>query len=384
MMGAATGDLHLGYRAYSANFGGRNVREMDVEAAWLEVVKEVIALRPHLLTIAGDIFQHPRVGMWAVKAWRDGIRSLSEAGIPTVALIGNHDAGRTLEALTPVLIPDDLPNFHVATGPTGFFIPLSSGELAHVACFPFHIVGETLESRLTYEVKPDPKADVNILVMHAAVRTSADPNALPYFYGGVGALDVGRIADEWDVIHCGDYHAFNRLHPERLAFYAGAPECTTTNVWEETDPRGFVTYDTLLDPPGNLTHHELENRGIDSYRMEDATAEDVNAALTLANSYLGNVEGRVVRLVIAGFPPEERPLIDWAAVRALKAKALHFELHLESTESDIALGSPRAAGMTLEERAAEFYEDTEPAVRACIYRHLGFRLTEGDRAPAAV
>ena len=49
------------YRAYARTApGGRNQRELDVEHAWSRVVDAVVARDPDLVTIAGDVFHHPR------------------------------------------------------------------------------------------------------------------------------------------------------------------------------------------------------------------------------------------------------------------------------------------------------------------------------------
>lgn len=377
MIGVALSDIHLGYRAYPATIDGRNAREVDVEVAWHHAVDRIVQVRPDVVLVAGDILHHPRVSGHAIKAWRDGVRRIVEGtDAHVVAVLGNHDVARTREILAPALIPDDLPRVRIVTEPRRLYLNLPrTGERVAVSAFPFVALG----SGEVYALEPDPDADVNILLIHAAVRTSAEGAArLPVFYAGETALDVGREAERWDVVAAGDYHEFHRLHPDRLAFYSGSIERTSSNIWPETAAKGVVRFDTDTD---ELELLEIPTREMADYDLGDfdhppgATAETVNDALRRMAEY-DRLRGAIVRLKAEHFPRADRDAIDWKLVRQLKTTCLHFQLDLHFADREVAdLGDRRERAVrSLADDAAAFFADDPEPVRACAYGYLGLEV----------
>lgn len=378
MIGAALSDLHLGFRQFQATTDSRNARERDVELAWERAVDEIIAAGPILVTIAGDIFHTVRPSMHAIRAWQQGVRrivrELPEAHV--VAILGNHETPRTLETLTPVVVVDGEPRVHVVTQPKRIRLQTShwigeAHETISVACLPF----VALAAEETYRLDPDPAASVNVLLLHAAVRGGEDGNALPRFYAGDTALDIAREAERWDVVHAGDFHTFTRLHPSALAFYSGAIERTTSDIWSEIAPKGLAIYDTAA---GTLEHREIPARHVDSYDLDDilggyeATADRVNRALAnLADA--SGLDGAVVRLLVLDLPRAERGSIDQALIRRLRDRCLHFRLELRyAADERTPLGDRREGrGLTLEEEAAAWMADEPEDVRECALQYLG-------------
>ena len=373
MRGAAVSDLHLGFRAFAATEGGRNLRELDVERAWAAAVQEIIRARPDLVTIAGDVFHHPRVGSHAVKAFRDGVRRIVESTDALVVVLqGNHDAGRTAEVLSPIVIPDDLPRVQVVTrSETLHFQLRRTSERVAIACLPC----ETLSEARVIELAPDPDADVNVLLIHAPVNTSAeDVERLPMFYAGDQALDAGALAEEFDIVAAGDFHEFRRLHASRLAFYSGSIERTSSNIWPEAAPKGVAVYDTW--------NRHLEFRAIPTRRMLDLGARHrdvaaVNALLDRLNRDLDcervGVADAIVRLVVEEFPRSDRDAIDWSLVRSLKNTCAHFQLDLRfAAPRDVEAGDRREhSARSLIDEAQLFFADDEVPIRDCALAYLG-------------
>ncbi len=85
-------DLHLGA---SPGLGrapyGPESRLADQERAWLAVCELAIEGQAGLVLFAGDAFHRPRPTPSEILAFRAGLRLLDLAGIPTVAIVGNHD-----------------------------------------------------------------------------------------------------------------------------------------------------------------------------------------------------------------------------------------------------------------------------------------------------
>jgi exonuclease SbcD len=93
-------DLHLGFRQYQRlTPSGVNQREADVARTFARVVEQVIALRPDLVLVAGDVFHAVRPSNPAILfAFKQFLRlraALPDALVVMVA--GNHDAPKTTE-----------------------------------------------------------------------------------------------------------------------------------------------------------------------------------------------------------------------------------------------------------------------------------------------
>ena len=387
MRGAALSDIHLGFRQFPAMTEGRNAREVDVERAWFAAVDNVVKAKPDLITIAGDVFQNPRPSMHAVRAWCRGLQILSDKTEAwTLVIPGNHDVGRTADSLSPALVPENLiSGLRVVPKPERVQLHIArTDEDMAVACFPYVAGVEE-----TYRVAPDAHADVNLLLMHAAVKGDAGGDELPHFYGGLGALDVGREADRWDAIICGDFHTFRRLHPTRSVFYSGSIERTSSDIWKEAnDFKGIVLYDT--DLPGELELVKHRTRSVDTVGLGDffddpgpVNAETVNYCLTEMAERGACAD--VIRLLVSEFPREERGDIDWKLVRKLKSSLLHFQLDLRWADrhpahpSHLGAQGNQPAGRSVEASAREFFADDPEPVRGCAFSYLG--LEPGPAVP---
>ncbi|TVQ96291.1 MAG: hypothetical protein EA398_16225 [Deltaproteobacteria bacterium] len=369
---AALADLHLGFRAFSAKSEGtrRNLREVDVERTWERVVDQVVAEDPDLVTIAGDVFHHPRVSDYARRAL---LRGLNRIRCDVVILQGNHDAGKTGEVLTPVALARELAGgtrrIHVATEVER--VVLASGIA--VTCVPY----VDLSVGRNYRLRPDPAAKYNVLLVHAAARSSADGSGkLPYFYGAEDkSLDVGKHADDWDAILLGDYHEYTMLHPTRPVFYSGSIDRTSSNIWQENRSKGWVLVDLEA-----LTHEfrKVETRPMWDYIIDGDSAEEVNLAVAdiAYTAEASDEEPPLVRLRVDDFPRHEKRLIDWSAVNALKRTVAHFYLDLRYRPLEVAgLEDGREAGerVTLESEARAYFKDAPDAVRALVFEELGLR-----------
>lgn len=360
MIGMAAADLHLGFRAWHKVEAGRNLRELDVETAWLRVVEAVVEENPEIFTIAGDIFHHPRVSDHAKAAYIDGLlRILRETETIIFVVCGNHDAAKTTDTLTPILLAGEIDpeRLKVVTEVKRIRVETWRGNDVCVTCVPF----VDLKEARNYELTPHPEAAVNVLCIHAAVRGQASAK-LPKFYAGEDSFDVAGAAYEWDVIACGDFHEYRRLHDDALAFYSGSIERTSSNIWDETAEKVVVRYDTSTM---ELTKIPTGARGMLDFQLEGAGADRVNEELERIRDE-ERIGGKVVRLKAAEFPREERPKLDWALIRELRGRAAHFYFDLRYAPLVLSdLGDRRERDTkhyTLEWEAVQYAQRLEPAV----------------------
>src|SRR5688572_26078795 len=94
-------DLHLGYRQYQRlTPAGINQRESDVARTFQRAIDQVIALRPDLVLVAGDVFHSSRPTNAAIlHAFRQFLRLRTELPrAPVVMVAGDHDTPRTTES----------------------------------------------------------------------------------------------------------------------------------------------------------------------------------------------------------------------------------------------------------------------------------------------
>jgi DNA repair exonuclease SbcCD nuclease subunit len=370
-------DVHLGRRQFAATVDGRNVRERDVERAWAAAVREIIVRQPALVLVGGDIFDSIRPSFHAVKAWQNGVRRIvTETDAHLLAILGNHCAPRTTESLSPVVVVDGEPRVHVVTEPKRIRLVID-GSRVSVDCFPF----TALSGEETYALGRDPDSDLSFLLMHAAVKSSADGDALPYFYAGDRAIDVGREADQYDLIALGDFHERRQLVAGKPVFFPGSLERVSSNIWAEKAPKGFIVYDT-----DTLDHEFVE---IPTRRVLDVTPADcippyldrtqlaghaeVNAAVQgLLDA--STTKDAIVRLVAENFPRQDRDRIDWSLVRELKHRALHFELTLRlASADDIDIVDRRLHATPLIDQARQFLAGYPEDVRTCCLSYLETR-----------
>ena len=93
-------DLHLGFRQYERQTPrGGNQREADVAEAFRRAVDDVIAQRPDLILLAGDIFHSVRPTNPAILFLFQQLQRIRVTlpETPVVLLAGDHDTPRTSE-----------------------------------------------------------------------------------------------------------------------------------------------------------------------------------------------------------------------------------------------------------------------------------------------
>src|SRR5690606_3175251 len=197
-------DLHLGYRAYTrTTSAGVNQREADVSTAVAHAFAEIIALRPDLVVIAGDIFHSIRPSNAAIaEAFRSlsGLVSRLER-VPVVILAGDRDTPRAGDQSSILELFHEIPGVCVAT--------------REVECFHFDQLGLELVAVPHAAVagagwasaRPSAGATHRVLAIHGQLAGELDGQRVPGSLGEGGArIDAALLRpEEWSYVALGHH-----------------------------------------------------------------------------------------------------------------------------------------------------------------------------------
>lgn len=338
-------DIHLGYRQYQRlTPTGINQREWDVANTFRQAVDRIIALRPDVVLVAGDVFHSSRPSNAAILlAFRQLSRlrgELPAAGIVMVA--GNHDTPRTTESGSIMGLFEAL-DIRVASSEAKRFtfeeldlsvlaVPDAPGALP--------------------ELTPGQQTKHNVLLMHADVE-----DVVPRYYAELdrAAVKVSRKdlgVERWSYVALGHYHIHRRVADN--AYYAGSLDYTSLNVWYDLSEqeelglkgKGFVEFDV---DTGKHTFHTLvpsrEFKDLKPIIARNMSPAEVDAAIRRAvEKVKGGIDDKVLRLVIRDIPRQVARELDHRALREYKRRALSFHLDArrpEATRRDTAGGPSR-------------------------------------------
>jgi DNA repair exonuclease SbcCD nuclease subunit len=125
-----TGDTHLGYRQYH-----RPERREDFRAAFRQVAVDAADGSVDAVVHAGDLFHDRRPDLGDIMGALSVLRTIDDAGIPFLAVVGNHEAKRSaqwLDLFESLGLATRLGAEPVTVGDTDFygldFVPRASRE----------------------------------------------------------------------------------------------------------------------------------------------------------------------------------------------------------------------------------------------------------------
>jgi len=328
-----TSDTHLGHQQYPrTDAAGLNQREQDVYAAWHAVVDLAVAERPDLFVHAGDLFDGVRPGNRALAHAMEGFLKLSRAGIPVVAIAGNHEHPKLRETGSPFRLFEHLPGVHVVYKGARETVEVQApGGPVRVHAVPQCQDNEAFAAQVVSAPTGGPGLD--LLVAHGGVPSlpafaHAEFNEL--------TLDPAWFAP-FAYVALGHYHGVHEVAPN--AWYCGAPE--RVSIAEAGQEKGFL--DVRLEPHAPaVTFRPLPGRPYLDLPAIDCTGLDAPQAKAAALTALGRVpEGAVARLRLASLDPSLRGALDVRAIRQAAGSLTHLDLRLDWR--DTGLESPGAS-----------------------------------------
>lgn len=349
-------DLHLGYRQYQRLTPiGANQREADVAQTFRRVVDRVIAIRPDMVVVAGDVFHSVRPANPAILHAFHQFNRLTDAlpGVPIVLVAGNHDLPRASE--------------------TGCILRLFEQENVHVVDFEarrlaFPDLGVSVLAVPDVpggrpELSPDPAARHNVLLIHGEVAGIIPKRAAMTDRATYEITEEELRAPQWTYVALGHYHVHRAVAPN--AYYSGAIDYTSANTWgelaEEREAglpgKGFIEFD--LDTGTHTFHPIPPSRALvelDGFSARGMTGGELDVAIrTAVDACPDGIEDKIVRLVVRDVARHINNDLDHQALREYKRRAFHFQLELlrpdtRSLRGEGAPGHPQSLADFVRER----------------------------------
>ena len=334
-------DLHLGFRQFQRTTpAGINQREADVAKSFTNAIDKIIALRPDIVCIAGDVFHtvrptNPAI-LHAFTQFSRLMRELPDAIVVIAA--GNHEMPRSSESTCILKLFSQI-GIHVAdTGPRQLRFPEQG-----LSIFAVPDIDNQL---LTWE--PDPSARYNIVVAHAEVEGIHPESNGPDDHAALHVPTAVLDSPEWSYIALGHYHVYRKVGMN--AYYSGATDYSSSSIWTEIATqkaqklpgKGIIERD--LDT-GKQTFHPLpvvrEFLDLPPIEGRGMAAADLDASIAgAAQRIIGGIDGKVVRLVARDVPRHVVRELDHKALRDLQRRALHF--HLDTRRPEVIRSTDRS------------------------------------------
>ncbi|ELZ25016.1 metallophosphoesterase [Halosimplex carlsbadense 2-9-1] len=308
-----TGDTHLGYRQYH-----RPERKRDYLDAFRQVADDAVTEDVDAVVHAGDLFHDRRPTLDDIMGALSVLRTLDDAGVPFLAVVGNHEAkreGQWLDLFESLGLATRLGSEPVEVGSTAFygldFVPRSKRE--------------------GFELDLEPHdSDHAALVTHGLFE--------PFDFGEWDPRDIFATTDvEFAALLLGDnHHAETAQVDDTWVTYCGSTERTSA---AERDERGY----NVVEFNGEV---DVRRRGLDTREfvfvdLELGEGEGVERVRQRVGEY--DLDDAVVVVAVdgEGEPVTPAAVEEFALDRgALVARVTDRRETAEEGEREVSFGDP--------------------------------------------
>ncbi|WP_257298837.1 DNA double-strand break repair protein Mre11 [Haloarchaeobius sp. FL176] len=238
-----TGDTHLGYRQYHSP-----ERQRDFFRAFERVVTDAVEDDVDAVVHAGDLFHDRRPGLRDLQGTVAALRDLADAGIPFLAVVGNHEGkrdGQWLDLFEDLGLATRLDDEPHVVGDTAFygldFVPRSRRDDLDYE-FAAH---DTDYAMLVSHGLFEPFAHADWDTERLLAESSVDFDAL--LLGDNHAPGVEEVDDTW-VTYCGSTERASASERDDRGYNIVATEVGTVAISRRgiPDTRAFRFVDVEL------------------------------------------------------------------------------------------------------------------------------------------
>jgi len=309
-----TGDTHVGYQQYNVPD-----RRDDFLDAFRQVVRDAIADDADAVVHAGDLFHDRRPALADIMGTLSVLEELSEAGIPFLAVVGNHEAKRDAQWL------DLYESLGLATR-----LDDEPTVIGDTAFYGLDFVPRSQRDDLDYDFAPH-DADSAALVTHGLFQ--------PFDYGDWDAAEIlTESSVAFDAMLLGDNHDPGKQQVEDAWItYCGSTERASAS---EREDRGYniVTFDDEV----RITRRGLDTREFVFVDVDLGPEEGVERVRSRVGQH--DLEDAVVIVSISGDGDPVTPAsvesfaLDQGALVARVTD--HREITAEEQETEISFADP--------------------------------------------
>jgi len=291
----ALGDAHLGrsHLAHLRDDQGRNVREEDFLRSFTWAVEETLRQEPDGFLWLGDVFDHARPTYRTFAHVLAGLQTLANAGLPGIAISGNHDTPRVRGTGSPYdALERVFPNVAFAWRMEAMHAEIAG---AHVHAVPQTLGVDELRRQLEAAGGAVVADATNLLIAHVAL-TSLPARA----YRDINELEVeeGAFDRAFDLVVLGHYHALQKI--SKRTWYAGSTDTFSFADSPET-AKGLVVLET---DAGTVEHVENPNeRPLATVSVAAAAMSAGELVDAVERAAKGTPEGAVVRVYLNEVDP---------------------------------------------------------------------------------
>ena len=311
-----TGDTHLGYQQYH-----RPERREDFLDAFQQVADDAVTGDVDAVVHAGDLFHDRRPTLPDIMGAMSVLRTIEEADVPFLAVVGNHESKRDAQWL------DLFESMGLATR-----LGSSPVTVGDVAFYGLDFVARAKRPELDYNFA-DHGADRAVLVSHGLFQ--------PFPHGDWDAQDVlAESTVDFDTMLLGDNHKpqtrqVETPHESWLT-YCGSTERASA---DERDERGYnlVVFETGVD----IRRRGLDTREFVFVDIELGPGEGVDRVRERVGQY--DLEDSVVAVSIegAGDPIAPATIEEFAADRgALVARVTDHRELADEPDIEVSFADP--------------------------------------------
>ena len=325
-------DVHLGYQQY-----GSDARFDDFSRVFLHIVEQAVARDVDFVLLAGDLFEKRKVDPLAMRVAIGGLERLRDAGIPVLAVEGNHERSYYREQYTWVDFLDAMGYFQLldprfedgravlepAGDSRGAYVDLPGGVRVYGLRYYGASTGKVFGMFADGAAEVD-HSDVafTILMAHAGVE-----GQLPHYSGTLTYNALAPLREHVDYLALGHIHKPYEL--DGWIYNPGSPEtCGMDEVaWSkrgyyfvEIDPGRNPGHRAELVAPPRRPFHRLRLE-VDGFSEPNALYDGVRALIRRKDDGIQRDPQPVVELTLVGVLPFNRFDLDLAYVEGLLDEA---------------------------------------------------------------
>jgi exonuclease SbcD len=341
-------DTHLGFSAYrkvcedDSQYRGLNQREVDTYRSFEAFIDKVLDLRPDVVLHSGDLFDTVRPSNRALSFALEQFVRLSDAGIPTVIIAGNHSTPRLRETGSAFRLFEHLKGIYPVY--RGAYERITIGDLT-IHAVP-HSEGDGFKEQLPL-IERCPETKYNVAMLHAGIVGFSEFRMNEF---NEQLVESCYLKEDLDYIALGHFHQMYNV--TKNACYAGSTE--HFSFAEAGQPKGFFHIDL---GSGKREFIELPTRPMIDLGPVDAHGMDPVSLRTELESLLSqDLEGKIVRLVVKNVPRTLYVTVDFKRLREMASSAVHFEPKFEVTQDHVSVQSGSATLSSLEEEFVSFLD----------------------------